>query len=123
MSLMAIPLHDPEVARLQSENARLTAALPEERWQPIETVPRDKFVDLWIVGADDWVDFYAPDARKVKDKPLRHGRATHYKLCADDKWRSNVGLGYAMAPEVTPTHWRLLPLPPASAIRSQEKQG
>jgi hypothetical protein len=79
-------------------------------WRPIETAPKGVYVDLWCIGPDSDVDFYCSNAKKVKGKPLRHGRATHYKLCDDGQWRNNHGFGYPLS--ITPTHWMPLPEPP-----------
>jgi hypothetical protein len=88
-------------------------------WQPIETAPKDgTLVDLWIEGNDSMVDFYSPDATKVRGKPLRHGRATCFywahKPHNEPKWYMKAGFGLPLSPEVTPTHWRPLPKPPAT---------
>jgi hypothetical protein len=81
-------------------------------WQPIETAPLNTYVDIWITGPDDLVDFYAPGAKKVPGKPMRHGRICDWKLLDDGKWRCRAGLGYPLSPDVTPTHWMPLPKPP-----------
>ena len=88
-------------------------------WQPIESAPKDgTIVDLWIVGQDDTVDFYAATAAKIKGKPLRHGRTTNFRWLHkppnEPAWYPHpCGLGmYPLAPEVTVTHWMPLPLPP-----------
>jgi len=86
-------------------------------WEPIETAPKDGTpVDLWIVGGDDTVDFYAPFASKILNRPLRHGRAPAFQWMHRPPNRPNWypvgGLSYPLSPEVTPTHWRLLPAPP-----------
>lgn len=88
------------------------------KWQRIETAPKDgTVVDLWIVGSDDTVDFYAPTARKIPGRPLRHGRATNFlwmkKGINQPNWYPQGGLpGYPLSPDVTPTHWMPLPEPP-----------
>ncbi len=79
-------------------------------WQPIESAPRDGSpVDLWIEGPDDTVDFYAPLAHKVKGKPLRHGRTTHWRWMQNAPnpaaWYPLGGLGYPLSPDVRATHW------------------
>lgn len=92
----------------------------EDGWQPIETAPKDgTLVDLWIVGGDNTVDFYAPDAKKIKGRPVRHGRVTAlmwmHKPPNQPNWYGSHGLGYPLSPDVTPTHWRPLPAPPEEA--------
>ena len=88
------------------------------KWQPIEIAPTDGTpVDLWIVGPDDKVDFYASNAKKVPGKPLRYGRATNMRWMKkgpnSPAWYPMGGLGYPMSPfDVTPTHWMPLPEPP-----------
>jgi len=50
-------------------------------WNPIETAPRDgTFVDLWIVGRPDEVDFYAPLAKQMSNSRMHQGRACHYRV-------------------------------------------
>lgn len=83
-------------------------------WQPIETAPKNTYVDLWVVGGGREVYFYCPDAAKVKGTPLCHGRATHYKWLDSDAppgWYSNHGLGGALVC-VEPTHWMPIPTCP-----------
>jgi len=90
----------------------------ETGWQPIETAPKDgSLVDLWIIGRDSTVDFYAPLAKKVKNMPFRHGRATdfiwHHKPPNRPNWYPIGGLtGYPLSPEVEATHWMHPPEPP-----------
>ena len=91
-------------------------------WRKIaeDPPPRDGTpVDLWIVGPDDMVDFYAPHARKVKGKPLRAGRAPDFvwrhKPPNRPAWYPAGGLGMPLSPDVTPTHWQPLPAPPEGA--------
>lgn len=86
-------------------------------WQPIETAPKDgRTIDLWIEGDDSMVDFYAPEAKKVRGRPLRVGRAPN--MCWLEKppnrpnWYAIGGLGYPLSPEVKATHWMPLPEPP-----------
>lgn len=87
-------------------------------WQPIETAPKDgTAVDLWIVGDDDTVDFYSPGAKKIKGKPLRHGRATDFawdhRPPNKPNWYQVGGLtGFPLSPEVRATHYLLPPPPP-----------
>lgn len=86
-------------------------------WLPIRTAPTDGTpVDLWIVGADDTVDFYAPNASKIKGRPLRHGRATDMRWEQRGPNRANwypiAGLGMPLSPEVEATHWMPRPAAP-----------
>lgn len=102
---------DPRIMRAALEAAEDAA------WQPIETAPKDgTVVDLWIEGADDLVDFYAPTAKKVKGRPLRHGRAVEWRWSHRPPnapgWYPAGGLGYPLAPEVRAVAWRPLPQPP-----------
>jgi hypothetical protein len=93
--------------------ARERAETVVPQWRPIETVPKGEYVDLWVIGDDDTVDFYCPNASKVKGKPLRHGRTTHWRLCDDGKWRSPHGFEYPLSLALTVTHWMPLPEPPS----------
>ena len=87
-------------------------------WRTIDSAPKDgTVIDLWIEGPHSMVDFYAVTAKKVKGKPLRHGRATDYRWMQKPNnppgWYPVGGLGYALSPEVTATHWSMpLPAPP-----------
>lgn len=86
-------------------------------WQPIETAPKDgTAIDLWIVGADSTVDFYAVNATKVRAKPVRHGRAPDFRWAHKPpnapNWYPVGGLGYPLSPDVIPTHWMPHPAPP-----------
>ena len=98
-------------ANILGLNRAARAIMALDGWRDIATVPRLTYVDLWVVGSDDTVDFYCANASKVKGKPLRHGRTENWRLEGDGKWRSNHGLGYPLSPDVTPTHW--MPRPPA----------
>lgn len=86
-------------------------------WLPIETAPAGRYIDLWLVSPDDTVDFYCPNAHKVAGKPLRAGRATHYRYDEPKAgWYSNHGLGYPLPiGEMVATHWMPLPEPPLTA--------
>lgn len=83
-------------------------------WQPIETAPKDgTIIDLWIVGHDDTVDFYAPQAKKVARKPLRYGRAADYRWAHKPpnapNWYPVSGLGYPLPIDICATHWMHTP--------------
>ena len=88
------------------------------QWQPISTAPKDgTVVDLWIVGADDTVDFYAPTAKKVPCYPQRSGRATNFHWAryapnAPNWYPFPPIMGYGLSPNVQATHWMPLPEPP-----------
>ena len=91
-------------------------------WRPIETAPKDgTIVDLWIVGGDDMVDFYAPTAKKKPRSPERCGRAPNFrwqhKLPNQPNWYPVGGLGYSLSPEVRATHWMPIPDPPPAPDR------
>ena len=91
--------------------------MPEMKWQPIATAPKDgTVVDLWIVGDDDTVDFYASGAKKVPGKPLRHGRGTDFRWehrpPNSPDWNCAWGLHVRLSPNVRATHWMPLPEPP-----------
>jgi len=87
-------------------------------WKPIDSAPKDgTLIDLWIVGANDTVDFYSDNAKKVKGKPLRHGRACGFRWWQNPpnapNWYPVQGLkGYPLSPEVRATHYMLPPAPP-----------
>lgn len=83
-------------------------------WFSIEQAPVETWVDLLIEGPDDTVDFYCPDAKKVRGKPLRRGRAAHWKKGQDGAWRTNCGLSYSLSPEVTPIGWLPVPVIPTT---------
>lgn len=79
-------------------------------WQTMESAPKDgSLVDLWIIGPDDTVDFYAPNARRAKNRISREGRTTDmqwlHKHTNTPNWYPAGGLGYPLAPEVTPIFW------------------
>jgi len=81
-------------------------------WQPIETAPKDGTpVDLWLVSNETCdIDFYSPTASKLQ------GRSTDWvwekRGPNSANWYPLGGLGYPLGPEVTPTHWMPLPVPP-----------
>jgi len=86
-------------------------------WNPIETVPRDgTFVDLWIVGQPDEVDFYAMLPTKMSKSRMHHGRACEYQWASkhghEPEWYGAGGLGHPMLLE--PTHWMPLPSGPVN---------
>lgn len=94
-------------------------------WQPIETAPKDgTVVDLWIRTScpqsdHTMVDFYDPNATKVKGQSLRHGRAVsfHWRHFPPNSpsWYSKGGFGYPLSPEVEPVAWAPIPSPPVIA--------
>lgn len=95
----------------------VVAALPLHGWRPIDSAPRNgEPVDLWIVGSDDMVDFYAPMAKKVKGWPLRHGRAPDFRWEQHGpnpaNWYPVGGLGYPLSPDVMATYWMPHPAGP-----------
>jgi len=91
-------------------------------WRPIEEAPKDgTIVDLWIEGHDDMVDFYAIGAKKMKGKPLRHGRAPGFQWGQrgpnPPNWYAAGDLPGMppLSPEVRATHFMPVPLPPEAA--------
>lgn len=98
-----------------------TGEIDEAGWRDIASDPPMKVgtvADLWIEGADDTVDFYAPLAGKVKGKPLRAGRTTEWvwdqRGPNKPNWYALGGLSsMPISPDVTVTHWMPLPAPPA----------
>lgn len=68
-------------------------------WQPIETAPKDRPIDLWVTEAPDY------RAHRVTDVIWDF---------ADDNWRpagEPFHFGQYLFPKV-PTHWMLSPTPP-----------
>jgi len=69
-------------------------------WQPIETAPKDRPIDLWVQETPDYRAHRVPDA--VWDS-------------VDENWReagdSSFHFGQYMFPKVA-THWLPLPPPP-----------
>ena len=117
-----IPL--THIFRSSAEEIRkLRKLVALNEWQPISTAPKNgALVDLWIVGPRSEVEFYCQEATRLeKAGPnslvLWQGRAVGFRW--DSKppnapnWYPGQGLGYPLAPEVTATHWRLLPGPPS----------
>ena len=90
-------------------------------WQSIETAPKDgSVIDLWIEGANKAsVRFYAPNTIPGKRDGNFYGRACDFRWESRPPNRANWypigGLGYPLSPDVTPTHWMPLPLPPAQS--------
>lgn len=84
-------------------------------WQPIDTAPHDgTMVDLWITGSDNMVDFYSTTAKKIRGKPIRHGRAPCFVWAHNPPNNPNwypygVTGSYPLSPDVTATHWMRIP--------------
>jgi hypothetical protein len=81
------------------------AACPPEsallcgEWQPIETIPHDLYVDVWVV-----IPHSANGGRRITD------------VCRTDQHSKGwVGLeGYMLSTDVHPTHWMPIPNGPST---------
>jgi hypothetical protein len=86
--------------REKLESARCSA-LVRESWQPIETAPKDRKIQLWVPALGIFVD-----------GPWRGGwsyMASQWVL--DTPFREPDGRGVSVSEIPNPTHW--MPLPPA----------
>jgi hypothetical protein len=62
-------------------------------WQPIETAPKDKVIDIWLKNGHRWSDCY------------------YDTICHE--WRTSRPAGYLISVhERGVTHWMPLPEPP-----------
>lgn len=99
--------------------ARYEQGAPADGWLPIESAPRDRAVDLWIVGEPP---YRMPDCTWGR-APHCCGEAGQY--CDSDWHRTPDGWiasdGFAV--EETATHWRPPPSPPTSAPAPTQQEG
>lgn len=93
---------------LWRKSARVAlAAADTTAWQPIETAPRDRPIDVWLGRPedDDMIGFYCLDGTR---------RSCQWMLQTDVPGRHLLrpigGLGGPCS--VVPTHWRDIPPPP-----------
>ena len=65
-----------------------------QEWQPIETAPKDRLIDIWLSDGVRWC-------------------GCHYD-CITDQWRINTPCApVRWVPARAVTHWRDAPAPPA----------
>ena len=86
-----------------ADRATLLRLLDAERarrveWQPIETAPKDRLIDIWIKNSD---------TQGVRWAGCYYDQIT-------DQWRTAPGGHLMWVPAKAVTHWQPLPTPPAT---------
>lgn len=91
------------ILSLLSELDRLRSSNEANGWQPIETAPKDRLIDIWTVG-------YGAEPHRVSD-------CYHDRIC--DEWRTSRPAGHLMCIKAKyVTHWRSIPASPAVGSQS-----
>ena len=85
------------LAELQSKLSTLSGMAEPVAWQPIETAPKDRLIDVWTVG-------YGAEPHRMSD-------CYYDRIC--DEWRTSRPSGHLMCIKAKyVTHWMTRPTPP-----------